>query len=186
MTAQASFRGVSKFITGSEADRLRVALDARRGWGTWLGGFPWHHFATLTFAYQPSPAAASRRLSTWIRRLEQRAQERVYWFYALERGAAGTLHLHSLVSGTRRLRAASVKAAWSYGRADASDYDARRGASYYVTKSLGLDVVEYGIDPPPLPPLLTGGFPQAVRTSRPAVLDRPIKRTPRPTILEAL
>ncbi len=184
MSQRVSRRGVSKFLTAREAERLLDAMRTRRAWGAFLSGFLWHHFATLTFAYQPSVPVAIRRFGVFVRRLEQRAQERVHWFYVLERGAAGMFHVHSLLSGTNRLHAASVADAWSWGRADASDYDARRGAAYYVTKSVASDVVEYDIDPPPRPPLTNADHPSAPRI-RPAVLDRPIKRTPGPTILEA-
>jgi hypothetical protein len=157
MIKKAQFSGVSTFITGSEADGIRRALEVRRAWGNWLSGFLWHHFATLTFPEQPSPAAAIGHLRTSRRWLEQRAQERVCWFYALERGAAGLLHLHVLLSGTGRLPPASVAAAWPRGRADVSIYDPKRGATYYVSKAITTDVVEYDIDlptakTPPLPP----------------------------------
>ena len=184
MNRRASPRGVSKFITGRVADRLRAAIVARRVWGDWLNQFSWDHFATLTFRHQPSSPGAIRRFGVFVRRLEQRAQERVHWFYVLERGAAGMFHLHSLLSGTNRLHAASVADAWSWGRADASDYDARRGAAYYVTKSVASDVVEYDIDPPPRPPLTNAGHPNGPRI-RPAAPDPRIERTPGPTIMEA-
>lgn len=142
-------RGISTFLTEPEAQRLRVAMLTRRAWGAWLGGFSWHHYATLTFASPPSPPNAVRLFRTWVRRLEQRAQEKVFWFYALERGGAGLRHLHALVSGTYQLPAASVAATWNGGRAAAEVYDPRRGASYYVTKDITSDDVEYDVNLPP-------------------------------------
>lgn len=159
MAAQARFRGVSKFLSGREADRIRCALEVRRAWGQWLSIFVWHHFATLTFACQPSVVGATRDFRTWVRRLEQRAQERVFWFYVLERGAAGQLHVHALVSGTRQLQAASFKDAWSWGRADASAYNRHRGAAYYVSKCLASHLVEYDVNLPPCPPTTDAGRP---------------------------
>ena len=151
MRHQGRIRRVSTFLTARDADRLKVALTTQRDWGEWLTGFLWAHFATLTFRHQPAVPAAIRDFKVWVRRLEQRALERVYWFYALERGAAGMLHLHCLVSGTRELSGGSLEDAWSWGRADASPYDPERGASYYVTKAVASDAAEYDIDPPPRP-----------------------------------
>ena len=76
-------------MIGEIRDSLNSELVARRAWGEWLSGFEWNHFATLTFTYQPRSEVAVREFRRWVRRLEQRAQRRINWFFVLERGSAG-------------------------------------------------------------------------------------------------
>lgn len=105
-------------------------------WGTWLEAMSWDHFATLTFAYQSSPEHAQSRFKQWIRRLEQRAQRRVDYFYFVERGAGGTVHIHAILLGTGGLSEKSISAAWMQGRSDISAYRVRGGAARYVVKAI--------------------------------------------------
>ena len=123
-------RLVSAFLTPFAADRLRQALEAQEAWGPHLASYMWHHFGTLTFRHSTAPPAAVRSCQTWRRRLAQRAQQRVYWFWVLERGAAGLLHLHVLTAGTGHLEAAALERAWPFGRADATTYDPARGSQF--------------------------------------------------------
>lgn len=117
-------------------------------WGEWLARFTWHHVSVLTFAYQPSPEAAVRQFKRWIRRLEQRAQCRVGWVFALERSPAGLLHLHVLTVDTAHLSGAALEDAWPCGRADAAIYDATKGGAHYLTKDFGTRIVDYDLAPP--------------------------------------
>ena len=128
-------------------DALREALrgHVRLEWGQWLMKFLWHHFATLTFANSPSIEGAVRQFGRWVRHLEQRTQQAIHWFYALERGAAGLLHFHVLTRGTDGIDSRAIGQAWPCGRSDVSAYDPKRGATYYVTKFVGADHVEYDL-----------------------------------------
>lgn len=127
----------------------RLMQQIPGAWGDWLAGeFAWHHFVTLTFAFQPSPERAVRQFSRWIRRLEQRAQRRVGWVRALERSPAGLLHLHVLTTNTADLAPAALEHAWPCGRVDASIYDRTKGAAHYITKDFGARIVDYDVASP--------------------------------------
>ena len=105
----------------------RIDAEARKQWeqrrrliramGGWLGQYSWSYFVTLTFHYEPSQQAARRQFLRWVRRLTQRAGNRVPWFMSLEYGAAGRLHIHTLVF-TSRLAPTGLCDAWLLGRAD--------------------------------------------------------------------
>jgi hypothetical protein len=125
---------------------MDITSDFRTSWGDWLDPRPWTHFGTFTFAYDASPAHVERQSKRWLRRIEQRAQNKVGWFYVIERGAAGHLHLHALTSGTAHLDSSSIAAAWPAGRADVAVYEPTRGAAHYVTKDLGTRAVHWDFD----------------------------------------
>ena len=142
---------ISTFLSRDEADPLRLTLQARRSLGVWLArGFVWHHFTTLTFAFPRSEERALTDFRRWLRRLEQRAKHGVGWFAALERGAAGRLHLHVLTAHTDHLESKALEKAWPCGRVDAARYDPARGAAYYLTKDIGAESVDltHDIAPP--------------------------------------
>lgn len=145
---------VSRLQSSSQAAQQAAWLQTRRAWGNWLGQVNWSHFCTLTFRYPHGQEAALAKFRHWIRQVEQRAQQPLGWFQVLERGAAaGLWHLHVLLWGTTHVPNEGLMEAWSYGRAHASMYDSRRGASYYVTKEVGTDVVDYDIEFRHLPSL---------------------------------
>lgn len=105
----------------------------RHEWGRWLATFQWDHFLTLTFARDYSDAAADRAIKAWLRRL---VVVRLHWFYVIERHAGGTPHVHALIEGTKALGAQGVRRAWRHGRSHVVAYDARKGASHYLSKDL--------------------------------------------------
>ncbi len=80
-------------------------------------------------------------------RLEQRAHRRVDWFYAVEAGSGGWVHLHALTSGTAGLWPAALHAAWPHGWTRVTRFDPGRGAAHYVTKNIAHEMVEYDISP---------------------------------------
>ena len=140
---------ISVFEDRKEADRLTLAFEARRAYGHWLGSdFVWHHFATLTFAYDVTPEVACREFFAWVRSLERRGQRGVGWFYVIERGGAGRLHLHALLEGTAHLRAAELERTWRPGRADVSVYDPQQAGSYYISKDIGTRAIHSEISVP--------------------------------------
>jgi hypothetical protein len=130
-------------LTGPEDDNYKLSRAAQHAWGDWLGQFQWHHFATLTFTAQPSSGGAKSLFRGWLRRLEQQAKLSLGWFYVLERGAAGLLHVHVLTAGTTNLGICAMESAWANGRSDVSVYEPTRGAAHYVTKGLGGRAEDY-------------------------------------------
>ena len=135
----------SDWMKPSDLQEVLNRLQMIAAWGCWLNGFHWDHFATLTFVTPRSLEAARHSFSRWVRRLEQRAQQAVMWFYVAEHGSAGLIHVHALVDGTRGLADKDLKSAWMCGRAEAAVFDRRLGATHYVTKSVGSDPIDYDI-----------------------------------------
>lgn len=107
----------------------------RAEWATFLAQNRWTHFATLTFRFDVSLDLAMKRGRTWTRRLHQRNQERVEWFFVVEQGSLGKAHLHALVDA-QNLPDAEVAAAWRDGRAQCRPFDVRRNGIAYVTKDI--------------------------------------------------
>ena len=116
-----------------------------QSWGEWLTRYEWDHYATLTFTYEPTVDQARRDFTRFRRRLEQRAQRAVQWFSAIETGQFGRRHMHALLQGTQGLAAEEVEAPWRSGIARVEPYDAKRGATYYVSKTIGRAATEHDI-----------------------------------------
>jgi hypothetical protein len=133
-------------LDGVGRDDLKLSHDARHAWGEWLGGFSWDHFATLTFVYDSQAEAALREFGRWIRRLEQRAQRRVSWFFALEPDSGGQLHIHVLLAGTDRVGVGGLRGAWLNGKSHIARYQSHGGAARYVTKFLGSKCAGYDLN----------------------------------------
>lgn len=134
------------------AHRSRAVAGAM---GEYLGRRRWSHFATLTSRVELSAPALRSRVVTWVRRLERGAQQRVTWFYAVERGrAGGRLHVHVLVGGTERLPDAYLEQKWAGGDARVEAYDAGRWGAHYVAKRVGGPDDEYDMSTH-FPPLAT-------------------------------
>ena len=111
---------------------------AREAWGDFLHAYQWDHFVTLTYE-RPVPPARARADFTdgFVRRAAFEARRPLAWFYALEWDAAGErVHVHALIAGTAGLDAGRVGRAWTAGNTCVRQYDATRGAAWYVVKSL--------------------------------------------------
>lgn len=126
-------------------ENAKLVCAARQAAGDWLGKVAWDCFATLTFSHDLSLTLADYQIKRWIRKIEQRAQQKIKWFYALERGGGGLLHFHVLLSGVSHLNVQAIEAAWPCGRAHVAAYDQSRGAAQYVTKQLWLGDLEYDL-----------------------------------------
>lgn len=119
-----------------------IALTAHMG--DWLDSLPWCHFATLTFGERHNEASARRAFARYVRRVEQRAQERCTWFAAFEGLSEAELpHVHALLNGTSRLGVDAVRSAWRGGIAEVRVYKASHGAAHYVAKHLGSERADY-------------------------------------------
>ena len=121
-----------------------------REWGHLLSQFKWDYFASLTFAKEPTVPNARCQFDRWIRRLEQRAQNGVYWFVAIEVGVNERVHIHALVGDACWLFPSELEDAWQrWGLADVSRFHRDEGADYYVTKSVALPNAYYDVSKRP-------------------------------------
>jgi hypothetical protein len=130
-----------------------VGRGLRRAWAAHLGAYEWHHFATLTSRTPRSRTGLVREWApVFVRRLERRAQRRIDWYVAAERGASGEWHLHALLYGTGALSTADVERAWKIGHTRVRVYDPNRGAAGYVAKAVLDSDAWYDVSrrPPPL------------------------------------
>jgi hypothetical protein len=117
-----------------------------RALGDNLNGFEWDHIVTLTYKFPRTPERIQRDVEAgWIRRCERNAQRPVAWFYAIERGAAGLLHVHALIWGTARLTPKQLDRAWrsdwqsrgrKLGRTQIDRYDPSAGGAWYASKDV--------------------------------------------------
>ncbi len=135
------------------AEQIREAREGRRlreAWGTWLADRPWDHLVTLTFKSPVSLEGAQVMLRGWLRHLERRTRQGLSWFFALEVGSAGLLHLHGLILGTKHLSCEDLERSWRPGRAEVVQYDKRLGGTGYVSKCVpsGEADVEFRFRPP--------------------------------------
>ena len=137
-----------KFVSREEIERRHFVHHTKRGWGIWLRRYAWAHFVTLTFARRTGEQGAIRLFMKWICELERLTRREVGWFFVLEWGSGGQLHLHALTTGTENLPPACLEQMWRSGRPLVAAYDKHLGASYYVTKHLGSTILHYDIAPP--------------------------------------
>lgn len=139
--------------------------------GDFLSGYPWAHWCTLTFrppateagvGCEPrewgrfrkrirsdvdvSPQYALRQWRTFKRDTTTHANVPLFWFYGVEFGDRfGRMHLHALLGNTERLPTTVLNQAWPAGYSRILEYDANRGASYYITKYVAKDLAEWDI-----------------------------------------
>jgi hypothetical protein len=127
---------------------------ANKAFGEWLSTPSWEWYTTHTFkADYVSPKAADRKWYAWFNSVRLGARQigvtpsvwgkdAPYYFRCVEYQDRGTLHYHALIGGVGDLRRLYYKDIWEmYGFARVLEYDADRGANYYVgkylTKSVG-------------------------------------------------
>jgi hypothetical protein len=141
---------IAKMLRVSKAEKIRLdeiklLAEVRKAWGDWLSEIQWDHVTTLTFSERPSQESAVKQYHRWVQRLRKRAQRDVYWFYSIERGANGALHIHTLTGGTSHIGSNALVGAWSAGWAESHPYDPEQGAAYYVAKDVGGYAIQYDI-----------------------------------------
>jgi hypothetical protein len=129
----------------SMSERELGSAEIRAAWMGWLRTYPWDHFVTLTFRKSVSIDVALFEFRRWRRRIEQRAQQPIQWFYVVEGEASTSLHLHILVQGSAGLRGAELRQAWPNGWTSASRCREGRNAARYVAKHLDRAATEFGI-----------------------------------------
>lgn len=116
-------------------DSLPVVVS---GWGDYLRGFAWAHFATFTSEWRKSPTTLLRDVRAYVRSVERIVQHRVGWFAAVEEDDAGWGHVHALISGTERLTTDRLAQQWRSGFARVRCYDPSRRGAHYVVKQIEL------------------------------------------------
>lgn len=118
--------------------------------GSFLEGFRWDHFHTLTFRQESGDDYARREWWRYQRHVEHAAGVATSWFYGIEFGERfGRVHIHALTANTERLPRSLMAAEWRAGFSRILDYDAGRGASHYVAKYVTKELAEWDLSPDP-------------------------------------
>lgn len=129
-------------LISPEAERTRALADeVKRAWGRHLERFRWVHWMTLTTKHQSMSATALAREfeARFIRTLSFCTQQPIRWVYVIEGTRTHTPHLHALVAGTEELSCRAVQKPWRFGISQVQKYSAERGATWYLTKTLGTE-----------------------------------------------
>lgn len=117
------------------SDPVPMMSLQREAYAAFLKEFTWDHFCTFT-APPTVDDKLRNELKVTLRKLAQRAQQRVTYLWVRERGGGGTPHLHVLLGGTAHLARESITSAWKLGYSDVAPFDDERGGIYYLTKSM--------------------------------------------------
>ncbi len=149
-------------------DSRPSATSLAAAWGEYLAPYAWDHWLTLTFAPPrpphlggavrlgparpgperpgPPPDFAHREFSRFVRRVERRGGEPVWWFRGDELGERlGRLHLHAFLGGTGGLLEASLGREWRAGFSLVKRYDPALGAAHYVRKYVTKGLADYAV-----------------------------------------
>lgn len=125
----------------------KPAIEVRRAtakdYARWVASYEWDHFSGLTYAHAISRETAIAGFRKWVRRLEQRAERRVCWCYALERHLSGRFHLHCLLYSAGTLSCRAAQQAWDSGYSRLAVFRGDIGGPEYVLKSIGDADAEY-------------------------------------------
>jgi hypothetical protein len=115
--------------------------------GRYLAEFAWTHFVTLTTEKPRKVDWLLREFrNRYHRRLTKRASGPIPYFVAAETGVdSSRSHIHALLAGCERLHASVIGSVWSHGFTAVARYDDKRGAGYYLTKSLLLNEDNYDV-----------------------------------------
>jgi hypothetical protein len=94
-----------------------------------------------------SPAALQYRFEhDFVPAIEKEVGGPVSWFWAVERApTTRTCHIHALLALPKPLPHEVLQLIWNSANSAFVSYDPRRGAAYYLTKSILSDEVEFGI-----------------------------------------
>jgi len=129
----------------------------KKCWGEFISGLSaWDWFATLTFRDRPKADYdrgwtkvgthyASRAFKTFIKEIQKETKTKVKWVCGLEyQKWRGVPHYHVLIQGVSKLRRLDWLDWWyaRYGIARILPYNAKEGASYYLSKYVGKELGE--------------------------------------------
>lgn len=126
--------------------------------GSFLEGYQWSHFHTLTFRQASGEEYARREWQRYLRQLQLTAGVPLQWFYGIEHGERfGRVHVHALTGNTERMPRSVMAEHWRAGFSRILDYQPGRGASHYLAKYVTKEMSEWDISgtlrgaPLPLP-----------------------------------
>jgi hypothetical protein len=135
----------------SEAYRTDQFLSE---FATYLNGFRWDWYVTLTHRYDTSKTASERHfVETFARTLGLRAQKPIHWFYAVEGVDDIRPHVHALLAVPPSVQPIHIHNAWGRGQTKILPYIPCGGAAGYVPKGLDDPEAKWGFSrtlPPPL------------------------------------
>lgn len=187
-------------MTGEHRSMTEQLAEA---WGTFLAGYPWDWFLTLTFREPPGSFRAHRMFDRFARDIERAANAPIGWFRADEYGSiGGHLHIHGLMLGTGHLSRMAWLHEWNRwaGFARILPFDPAKGAAFYCSKYVTKQFGDYDFSEniqafrgtrPAVQPLLSYGsellsLPSSSQSSRRAPLAVPSKPQFRNTAEEQL
>jgi hypothetical protein len=120
--------------------------ELAREWGSFLAGYPWDWFVTLTFREPPGSFRAHRIYDRFTRDIQRAANVPIGWFRADEYGAiGGHLHIHALMLNTGHLSRMAWLNEWNRraGFARILPFDATKGAAFYCSKYVTKEFGDY-------------------------------------------
>jgi hypothetical protein len=123
------------------ADQSAELCDAYADWlRRWdrVPDRPWALFVTLTFLERIHPEQAARRFGRFLDGCV-RGGRPVRWARATELQARGAIHYHALLPDVSGASPFDLVRLWKRvggGSADVRDYDASRGAAWYLAKTV--------------------------------------------------
>jgi hypothetical protein len=120
-------------------------------YGDFFGGWPWDHYATLTFARQLSESTCIHHWDEFIDSLGRLTHGRVAWVRADERRWSGyaspeiPLHYHALLKYQNVPAPEAVAVLWKAKSGDAKveAYEHGGGAAWYIAKMFPYEGVNY-------------------------------------------
>jgi len=134
---------------GKSQEKIRAA------WGAFISSLAsWDWFATLTFRDPRSEDQergwtkvgtqyASRAYKAFIKAVQKETPEKIRWVCGLEyQHWRGVPHYHALLNGVQNVRRMDFVDWWwdRYGIARILPYNAKEGASYYLSKYVTKDL----------------------------------------------
>ena len=139
---------------------LRIAIEVRsvshgrpfrEAWGTWLDGFEWDLWLTVTFRTPRQPHHAMSTL-TQCRKVVRRVSQGGHLFLGVEPHKSALIHLHGLVQvpdWTSKRKASNLL--WlrlfeTFGRSQVPAVRGNKGASFYVSKYVTKEFGEFVIE----------------------------------------
>jgi hypothetical protein len=122
-------------------------------YGSFFGGWPWDHYATLTFARQLSETTCRHHWDEFINSLGRLTHGRVAWVRADERRWSGyaspeiPLHYHALLKYQHAPAPEAVASLWKSRAGDAKveAYDCGGGAACYIAKMFPYEDTRYDV-----------------------------------------
>lgn len=136
ITPQISQDAISNIAFSDSVQRCEAVVSA---YAEHFQSYPWTHYCHLSFRFEQSDQSAEKHFLRLVRRLEQRAQRKVGYFGAVERGELLTerAHIHAVVAGCEALSPDVIGEMWmEHGLSDISRYDGGQGGLAYLAKTL--------------------------------------------------